>query len=738
MFLFSMAFTFIYPYDVNVYSFYNIYKKIFFSMAGKSLEQAMRDIQSRMAEERNRQNALDRSVMEQREIARKDYLERMRMFEASTSPSSAAAGAGAGGSGNRTTVYPTVFGQSYMIYWIDAETGIWMIRVYNYDDGEFSATINTGLSGFDWYIYSEWYAVSEAGMTLIFQSNIDSTYRIFFMNAKGVLVGQKSLDTNEDFQYTENASTFLGLLNEVSTAHHFDGHNVWTHTFPDVSIGSVEVDDGSEDDCTMDGSMIIEAANNERYFIARPDGSLVEVTDYLLDTGYRLDHSTDFIAANKNDYSLLNIVSQEGTLINSYDLTSFPITSLDNNIDNGNGGISLYGDNSVWWKYDCEGYSLVVTYNGNTNQFVSMTHSYADSTLVGYNESSWINPVPSFGKDFILADYTYILGGEIGFVVTDLKVHWLPYGASSFRTQDLSGLGTMSFIEGFGQYTGNREFSKGENPIFMYGVEGGDIQVGFLRPEGFATASTGIGLTACTNIWGQNIADKSYAVFDIDGSRVWQIYGTNSILDNTTTGTNWTYGEGGRSANRYGTLAVVDSGNPLNNFVYTSTIGLVQGPTGDGFVFNNNRHANRTGISYPEQVITQFVPGQEGSQYVWGFHVLREEGVSEFVEFPGGTSSTNVNEFTNDIEVGDDIIYIRLYDGVSDSIVLVYDKATLELIHQMTTTNELIEVYKDRVLIHGAVGTELQITLIGKNGVDTMVVQQTDYGVESNDTNDND
>lgn len=692
-------------------------------MSGKSIEDILRQQAAQRQAQIQQQQAQERAIYEQREIARQDYLNRQRMFETlysiNQSNSSSAAGAGGGGI-KKVSDFPAVSGQSYIITWLDDTDNLWKFLVYNFGTGQLSDTYTTDL-GTDWSLDDDGKAVQSKGFSLLFQNNNDNTYRIYFVNVEGTLVGEKSLDTNEDFQYTENAIGYLGLLSGVSTLYHFDGYNVRTHTF-DVSIGSVEIDDGNNDDVTADGSIIVEAPNDQKYYIARTNGDLVEVSEYLTGlSSFRLDYNTNFIYSTFTS-STIKVVSQEGSLLNTFDVTPFNMTSLNES--------RLYGENCAVSEFDNVDTTLVVSYDGDSNQFVSLTFS-----TLNYNIDStsrdWNNNLCSFGKNLLVSNYNEITNNNLGPVVTDLNIWWLPKAATEFNHVNLSSLGTASLILGNEDFTSNRSFSLGENPIFMYAqaATSSEIIVGFLEESGFSTQSTGILAASCSNIWGHNIGEHSFAVFDVGSDRVWQMYDNNSKVAETQTTSGWSWGDSSeRYSLRNGTLAVIDSEDSSNSFIYTTEIGLTAGPTGLGRVYNIDAYGSNTGISYEYQVITQFIPGQELNQYVDGFYVLSKSGLSEYVEFfVGGLSPSatySINEVDTQYNIGSEMISFRLQNSnTGNHRYQVYNRSTLELIDDYETDNPDTNYYPydNRFYMQDDDASgNVQIRLVSLSGVEVL------------------
>jgi hypothetical protein len=590
-------------------------------MSGKSLNEIWSQMQAQRAAEQQARMAQERALYEQRERARKEYLQKMRMYE-KVSLNTTTNAAAAGGSRRQIDKISELIQQSFLINWVDFETDEWKIVVYNYDTGTLSDIINTGLvynSGSQWYRDRDDYTVHNKGFTFVLRNDDTLKYKIFFIQPDGRLVDTKDLDTNEDFQYTENAIIYLGSLDGVSTCYHYDGGAyVRTHSFPNVTINLIEVDDASNEDVTRDGTILIEAPNNGTYYLARPNGDLVDVTDYLSVVGTGnivMDYNMTFITKLNSDNSAFKIVSQEGELVNEFDLTPYPIT---------NSQVLLYGENSVCLKttdWPISGNELFLSYDGDTNQFVALTFSSINidtTTIYSSTEKSYYSPRPGSGNHLAVANYNNVTSENLGYIVENLNLWWLPKGSTSFQNYDFAanfGM-TVSFIEGFSQFTGNRLFSKGQNPLVMYsaGIPN-DILIGFMTPTGLATQSTGVKYASCSNIWGSYLGENSFAVFDLDsGDRLWQVYDENSIVAETTTTSNWSYGSSfGETVNRKGTLCVIDSDDTTMSFIWTEQVGLQAGPTGLGQIYNQNGFAIRDYESYSEQIITQYITGEEGS-----------------------------------------------------------------------------------------------------------------------------
>lgn len=661
------------------------------------------------------------------------------MFEQSyvnnTISTSSAAGSG-GGSIRRQPIVGE-FSQSYIITWAESTDSIWKIAVFNYDSGVLSETINTELNFTDWSLNSSERNIQEGGFTIEFENNNDSTFKIFFINASGQVQGIKDLDTREDFQYTENAQGYLGELNSISTLYHFVNDGINTHQFNGIDINGIEIDDAGEDDVTKDGSMIVQDTIGNKYWIARPNGVLVDITTLLQgESDYLIDYNTDFIFARFSGDSL-KAISQEGVLKNEIDLTGFEAIQIDTD--------TLFGENCGYYSFDYTvDNKLIVVYDGDYNTFVTATYSNNNYVYRTYTERSWSNYSSSFGKSLVISSWSQSSSNNIGSITDKVELKWLPKGKEEFNVQILEGL-NMIFISGDEDYENRRTFTHGENPIIMFATES-HIHVGFLTSDGFVSESTGILAASCSNIWGHNIGEKSFAVFDVDymSDRIWQIYGQDSIEHEVITTESWSWGTSDyMDSNRNGTLAVIDSSNDAsasNSFYYTPNTGVQSLDVNNGTIYNEITHGNRTGVASDAQIITrEVVPGHAKSGNIEGFYLLTRDGLSDFVDLANLNSDYSVITTV----VGNNIISFNLDKSNTNNRVIVYDKNNLQLIHDTGDIQPyLVEQYGDRVVIEtkgGDEGEDSELLFIHKGGVENLSIDNLlSISYECNDVLDND
>lgn len=668
----------------------------------------------------------------EQELRRKAWMERDRFIFESSAGDGAGAGSGGagGGSGNRresTVTPPTIieFANSYIITWVDINDDLWKISVFNFDRGELSETINTNLTynnGDLWYLDRNYHHIQNGGFSISYRNNNDNKYKIYFLNTNGEIKGIKEIDTNEDFHYTENAQGYLGLLNSISTFYHFTNESVYTHQLDGINIESIEIDDASGDDVTSDGSMIVEAPVDQKFYIARPDGKLVEITEYMMGQNirYRIDYNTNFIPVFIND-DTINIISQEGTLLNTLELPSSETYEL---LISG-----MYGENCVYYEINVNDadYSYIVAYDGDDNRFITTTQSSSLSitTEIAITKRSWVNPVSSFGKTLFLCSFVEKSLGAVGLITDSVEMQWLPKGSNFFHREIIEST-DMLFILGNSSQNSNLSFTQGENPIIMFATAS-HINVGFLTNNGLISETTGITASSCTNIISNNMGEKTFAVFDIVQNdtqyRVWQIYGNSSIEHEIYTTPFWQYGSGGVFTNRNGTLCVIDQEEPTSSFYYTPITGIQPLPVIEGSIYNEIEYGNRTGISSDYQLIFRKNLGE-----IEGFYILSINGLSDFVNInlPGYSE--------NKVMIGESVISIGL-TNMDGSRYLLYDIYTLDLLHDTNNiqVNNSIQ-YGDRTILEQLDGNDKTIMFIHKSGVDSLNISQSTSSYSINDS----
>jgi hypothetical protein len=174
-------------------------------MAGKSLDEIWRQMQSQRQAEIARQQAQERAINEQRERSRQEYLRSMRMYEkiGPNNPSAASAAAGSGG-GRLPQNNVSVSNQATLHWSYDGDAKILYYFVYNFGTKELSEIKQVSLDESP----SE-YPVTEGGFFLTSNNNESSTIDLLFIDLNANIIWQDSTDNQNDVDI-ENFSRYIG------------------------------------------------------------------------------------------------------------------------------------------------------------------------------------------------------------------------------------------------------------------------------------------------------------------------------------------------------------------------------------------------------------------------------------------------------------------------------------------------------------------------------------------------
>lgn len=616
--------------------------------------------------------------------------DKMILENTAVSSSAAAGAAGAGGAGGgggaggaRKRAIPTieaVTGLSYIVTWVDPDTDTHKFFIFNHSTGTLSTTVDTELindSGNEW-VFSKIFAVQEKGFVIEFQNNTSSASKLYYVNFNGIIIDIKDLDTYREKSVTAHKHTSLGELNGSSYVYNFDGEKVNTYIFTDrpsdqiVISGDSAYYDWNKGEMSKNGIIVITdlqvdlIEGNETSYLALTDGTLLEVSD-LVGEEKLLDFNNNFISA-LNAKNNINILSEEGTLLNTYDLTGKGIK---------NWSSSAYGENSVYYLLD-DGITVeMVAYDGDLNQFSSFTFSLSESPFrpTYYSKKQWQSPIPSFGTTLTQVS---INGGIFqssqgrGYSGTVSNIWWLPKGQSTFLNHSLSDLGPVEFQDLSASSQITITFTEGSNPVVIFSTQSSPLYVGFLTDTGFVTQSTGInrGALAGDGVYGGKVGDYTFAGYNQNNVDItWQIYGGNSILETFTTSISVesSYKSNFQldTSNLNGTLMILDtSENDSPSYVYTTEIGLQEVFLGYGTIYNNTTYGNRTGLASEFQIVTQETDSTDA--FITGFYLLSKSGLSSLKDLTPLLEGDN--HTVNSVSIGDSMVSFSL-SGTSTAII---------------------------------------------------------------------
>lgn len=241
----------------------------------KSIEQVWREMQQRRQAEIQRQATLERQINEERERARREYVQKMRMNERSVSVAAAAASAAAGaaggaggGSKKQAEVTPSISinGQAELFYDSAAE---FKYFIYNFETSTITPIFTLPVIGFP----SNAQPVTNAGFYLQFYDGNTNTKIFYFIDINGNVVFQ---DTVDDAAYYD-----LESFSKYVAVYYYTGVNYRLVVFkPDFQILSYNFDyliEGggySYDDVHKAGFIVKETNNNIiKFYLVEENGT---------------------------------------------------------------------------------------------------------------------------------------------------------------------------------------------------------------------------------------------------------------------------------------------------------------------------------------------------------------------------------------------------------------------------------------------------------------------------------
>lgn len=175
-------------------------------MAGKSIDDILRQQAAQRQAAMQAQQAQERAINEQRERARQEHLQRMRMFEAlNTISNTSTAAAGAGGGGLINTTPNSVSDESILYY-------NWSDRVFTYFIYNFETDVLTDTKTINMYYspdnYDDIKSITKGGFFIKSPKDDNSNYDLFFIGLNGEVAWQDTTDNIENVDI-ENFSRYI-------------------------------------------------------------------------------------------------------------------------------------------------------------------------------------------------------------------------------------------------------------------------------------------------------------------------------------------------------------------------------------------------------------------------------------------------------------------------------------------------------------------------------------------------
>ena len=333
-------------------------------MAGKSIDDILRQQAAQRQAQIQQQQAQERALNEQRERQRQDYLQRMRMFEALNNISPAAAAAAAGGRGKK----PTINGHAELVIFKTSDLDNWQYVILDYLAETISDIKDTGViksSGKSQYI------IENTGFIIRFDN-----YNLFINDNAEII---ESISRDAEYTTVRNKEYYFILFDDGSLKR-FDGKVVNNYT--GIPMGE------SDNDIylTKNSSLIIKTLDSNddvNVYVWNPTIGVVNVWSGSDANGVRrfngierYENSTFFTVAEYNDntdtWTKINVYDENGNTKSYLDVDALSVNNL-------NTGIStFFGDNKLEFLFYSGTLSTAYYFNiydGDTDTWKSYNHA---------------------------------------------------------------------------------------------------------------------------------------------------------------------------------------------------------------------------------------------------------------------------------------------------------------------------------------------------------------------------
>ena len=551
-------------------------------MAGKSIDDILRQQATQRQAQIQQQQAKERALYEQRERARQDYLQRMRMHEALTSISPAAAAVAAGGRGKK----PVINGHAEFILFKTSDLDNWQYVILDYLAETISEIKDTGIIN---SLNTSISIVENTGFIVKFGSS-NSTGSILFINDNAEIIKSLDLSVVSLGSRFRLRNYYIAYMSD-GTVYHFDGKVVNTYSgLPEYSIiDSVR--------STKNGTLAIAAivGTDVTVYAWNPTIGLVSVWTGDSVSGDRYNglvtynDAEIFIVSQFNDtppdgWRKINVFGEDGSVKSSLDISNELQPYL-------NQGQDIYlGGNNLEYRFDR---------NGATYSYYFSTYDADNDVWRSYNHVK--------GANYDSNDIYYQDVNSDGVQFTSLSngvLHLLHNGASGsqYNIDLYRRLDVVWSIDGgtYSSYTVNNTttWTKGVdiNDAYRDGIYGGSLYFGksiflpmWLNDSTFrllcltSTQSVNIAVGSTTGLNGSQgsglipgwYEDQQYASFRVgDNFGVWLAYASNDVYKiYNEVGTNVISLTMSTSTilNYTGDVAVVTDDNVGIEYVFTSS-----------------------------------------------------------------------------------------------------------------------------------------------------------------------
>jgi hypothetical protein len=452
----------------------------------------------------------------------------------------------------------------------------WDITVVNHATGT-TNTIHTPLNASDYNVDSTVWVVPFGGFMAVFTNNLLSRTFIYFIDNDGNLVDQID-GAGPGYQWgaIDFRLVWAADNDNTSVLKIFDGKNVRTYEFPYVA--DFILDPWSEGDSSKNLCVPFVVNNMEimesNLYMSTPGSGLIDlgIDSWYDNEAWSTIHPTSdkILKCTWADqiYGALEVYSEDGIKINSFDLSSYNVNDYnDRNYYGANGDFLTifynFDDNTVPY--------LFVAYKAATNTFATFTsedavngyvanyldHEVYEDNVAAANTLSVIIGVTTLGT--ITGMDLYTSGGTI---------HWVPANGTEWLSYEINEGAAFQISTGDGR--------SGAYPLFVVTLDrlNDNLWSLILQEDGSTIIDTSILTADVTGLSTFSLGNNTLTAIDNNADCSWFLYGNNPYPEySITTSQNFDWHLNG------GTVVLIDLDNSANSWSWTTAGGFIPAPT---------------------------------------------------------------------------------------------------------------------------------------------------------------
>lgn len=355
-------------------------------MAGRSIDDILRQQAAQRQAQMQQQKAQERAIYEQRERARQDYLQRMRMYEKLSNINPAAASAAAGAGGHATK--PVINGHAEFVLFKTSDLDNWQYVILDYLAETISDIKDTGIIK---SLSTDISIVENTGFIVKFGSS-NSTGSILFINDNAEIIKRVDLSVVSLGSRFRLRNYYIAYMSD-GTVYHFNGKVV--NTYSGLPVYSTTDSLRSTKNGTLAIATIV--GTDVTVYAWNPTIGLVSVWTGDSVSGDRYNglltynDAEIFTVSQFNDtppdgWRKINVFGEDGSVKSSLDLSDEVQPYLNQGYDN------YLGGNNIEYQFNRNGatYSYYFsTYDADSDVWNSYNHvkgANYDSSDVYYQD----------------------------------------------------------------------------------------------------------------------------------------------------------------------------------------------------------------------------------------------------------------------------------------------------------------------------------------------------------------